>query len=471
MAVTSIWPIKTRLDRVIAYVRNPEKTTEKSYQDTAALHTIDDVIEYAANDMKTEERKYVSCIGFSREEAALEKFRNIQKLYGKTDGRICYHGYQSFKGNEVTAEQAHKIGVKLAENLWGNRYYVVVATHLNTGHFHNHFIINSVSHIDGIKFHNTKEDYQLMRQESDRLCKEYGLSVIRQTDGKSKNYSEWQAEKDGKLTQRDTIRRDIDTAIKASNIPEDFIKVMEEMGYQFKTLDSNGNNLKYPALKPPGAKSFFRFHRLGEEYELDRLIDRIYSNRKYYEPFPDLNKRVKHTTAKLNGKFETSKKYIGIYPTYMTYCYNLAYIRKYPTSIKRVSFLLREDIVKMDKLMTQSEVLGKYRIYTIDELRNTRAELTDKMSQLTDMRKSLRNMLKRAERAGDTDKIAELKEDIAGISLLLKETRKEVGCLNDVEERSAQIENNLKQIAYEKAKDKQEVTRYEPEFGRSRTAR
>ncbi|MBP1551833.1 MAG: hypothetical protein J6C04_06090, partial [Oscillospiraceae bacterium] len=202
-----------------------------------------------------------------------------------------------------------------------------------------------------------------------------------------------------------------------------------------------------------------------------RLIDRIYSNRKYYEPFPDLNKQVKHTTAKLNGKFETSKKHIGIYPTYMTYCYNLAYIRKYPASIKRVSFLLREDIVKMDKLMTQSEVLGKYRIYTIDELRNTRAELTDKMSQLTDMRKSLRNMLKRAERAGDTDKIAELKEDIAGISLLLKETRKEVGCLNDVEERSAQIENNLKQIAYEKAKDKQEVTRYEPEFGRSRTAR
>ena len=132
---------------------------------------------------------------------------------------------------------------------------------------------------------------------------------------------------------------------------------------------------------------------------------------------------------------------------------------------------MREDIVKMDKLMTQSEVLGKYRIYTIDELKNTRAELTDKMSQLTDMRKSLRNMLKRAERAGDTNKITELKEDIAGISLLLKETRKEVGCLNDVEERSAQIENNLKQIAYEKAKDKQEVTRYEPEFRRSRTAR
>ncbi len=222
MAVTSIWSIKTRLDRVIAYVRNPEKTTEKSYQDTAALHTIDDVIEYAANDMKTEERKYVSCIGFSREEAALEKFRNIQKLYGKTDGRICYHGYQSFKENEVTAEQAHEIGVKLAENLWGNRYYVVVATHLNTGHFHNHFIINSVSHIDGIKFHNTKEDYQLMRQESDRLCKEYGLSVIRQSGGKAKNYSEWQSEKDGKLTQRDTIRRDIDAAVKASNIPEDF---------------------------------------------------------------------------------------------------------------------------------------------------------------------------------------------------------------------------------------------------------
>lgn len=471
MAVTSIWPIKTRLDRVIAYVRNPEKTTEKSYQDTAALHTIDDVIEYAANDMKTEERKYVSCVGFSREETAVEKFRNIQKLYGKTDGRICYHGYQSFKENEVTAEQAHEIGVKLAEKLWGSRYYVVVATHLNTGHFHNHFIINSVSHIDGIKFHNTKEDYQLMRQESDRLCKQYGLSVIQQNEGKSKNYSEWQADKEGKLTQRDTIRRDIDAAVKASSVPQDFISIMKEMGYEFKIYDSSGNELKRPSLKPPGAKGYFRFHTLGENYELNRIIERIYSNWKYEEPFPDFNKPIKHTTAKFNGKFEPSKKRTGIYPVYMTYCYNLAYIRKYPTSIKRVSFLLREDIVKMDKLMTQSEVLGKYRIYTIDELKTVRAELIDKMSQLTDMRQSLRNMLKRAERAGDTNSITELKEEISGISLLLKETRKEVGCLNEVEERSAQIEENLKQISYEKAKEQQEVTRYEPEFRRSRTAR
>ena len=148
MAVTSIWPIKGRIDGVINYARNPEKTTEKAMAEVMAMHAVKNVMEYTANDIKTEQRKYVTGINCSEETAASE-FMNTKILWNKTGGRQCYHGYQSFAQDEVTAEIAHEIGVKLAERLWGDRFEVLVATHLNTGHYHSHFVINSVSFADG----------------------------------------------------------------------------------------------------------------------------------------------------------------------------------------------------------------------------------------------------------------------------------------------------------------------------------
>ena len=124
MAVTSIWPIKGRVDRVINYARNPEKTTEASYEELASLHAFDNVVEYAADDMKTERRSYVSCLN-CREDTAAAQFMETKRLWGKLGGRVCYHGYQSFKADEVTAETAHEIGVKLAQELWGDRFEVV----------------------------------------------------------------------------------------------------------------------------------------------------------------------------------------------------------------------------------------------------------------------------------------------------------------------------------------------------------
>ena len=148
MAVTSIWPIKGRVDKVINYARNPEKTTEAARPEQAALHAIDGVVEYAADEMKTEKREYVSCLN-CKEEDAVSQFMETKRLWKKTDGRLCYHGYQSFKADEVDAATAHQIGVALAKELWGDRFEVVVATHCNTGHYHNHFVINSVSFADG----------------------------------------------------------------------------------------------------------------------------------------------------------------------------------------------------------------------------------------------------------------------------------------------------------------------------------
>ena len=137
MAVTSIWPIKGRVATVIDYARNPEKTREES---SSALHKIDDVIQYAANELKTEYRAFVTCINCSSEEAAAREFMEAKEIWRKTEGRQCFHGYQSFRPGEVDAKTAHEIGVELAQRCWGDRFQIVVATHCNTGCYHNHFV-------------------------------------------------------------------------------------------------------------------------------------------------------------------------------------------------------------------------------------------------------------------------------------------------------------------------------------------
>ena len=199
MAVTSLWPIKGRVDKVIAYVQNPEKVTEEYLSWKAALHVIDGVVQYAADDTKTERMEYVTGVNCAVE-TATEEFLLAKRMWHKEDGRLCYHGYQSFKPGEVDARTAHQISVELARRLWGDRFQVVVATHCNTGTYHSHFVINSVSYKDGYKFYNKKSDYRQMRSVSDELCREYGLSVIEDPQRRKKDYGLRKAESSGKLT-------------------------------------------------------------------------------------------------------------------------------------------------------------------------------------------------------------------------------------------------------------------------------
>lgn len=151
VAVTKIWKVKDRLDFTINYAVNGEKTEKKLY--VSGINCMPDT--------------------------ALQEMRNTKKQFFKTTGIQCFHGVQSFVKGEVTPEQAHEIGIKLAEELWGDKFQVVVSTHLNTDNLHNHFVLNSVSFVDGKRFCNTKKDYAVMRNTSDKLCDEYGLSILK----------------------------------------------------------------------------------------------------------------------------------------------------------------------------------------------------------------------------------------------------------------------------------------------------
>lgn len=455
MAVTAIWPIKGRLDKVINYARNPEKTTEVSSEMQSALHVVNDVVEYAADDMKTERRSYVSCLN-CREETAAAQFTETKQLWGKIGGRVCYHGYQSFKADEVTAEIAHEIGLKLAQELWGDRFEVLVATHCNTGHYHNHFVINSVSFADGYKFYNSPADYALMRKVSDRLCREYKISVIENPEGKAKQYSEWRAENQGQTTQRGTIRADIDREISDSLTRDDFFDGLKEMGYELKLYDKKGDWLEYPALKPPGAKGFFRFHKLGPGYDMDEITRRIQKNLVRNEPFPEAEEEQvqQYRREHIPPQFDWKKP--RLYKLYLRYCYELHIIEQHPASQRRVSFFMREDLARLERLDLQTRFLTKNQFSTAEELITHKERAQLQIDALYSQRSQLRNEVKRLERRGDATGAEKAKEQISDIIRQIRAIKKEVVLCDAILSRSSQTEEELDQLLNEQEKKPRE---------------
>ena len=175
MATTSIWRVGGWLGKVVIYVENPDKTEnpavyEKSDMEGRDAQGLSDVIEYAVQQQKTEKvaaddegtaimQRFVSGVNCSPSTARDEMIA-VKKRFGKEDGTVAYHGYQSFAPGEADPQTAHEIGLKLAKKLWGEKYQVVVATHLDkSNHLHNHFVVNTVSFVDGIKYHRTEKDY------------------------------------------------------------------------------------------------------------------------------------------------------------------------------------------------------------------------------------------------------------------------------------------------------------------------
>ena len=453
MAVTSLWPIKNRLDKVINYVRNPEKITEEYYSENAAMHIIDGVLDYAADDTKTERREYVTCVNCN-EQSAAKDFVHIKKLYRKNDGRLCYHGYQSFRPGEVNAETAHAIGVELAQRLWGERFQVVVATHCNTGTYHSHFVINSVSFTDGYKFDNTPADYRQMREVSDQLCREYGLSVIEQPKQGGKNYGLYAAEQNGKPTHSQMIRGDIDRAIAASLTKQEFFQTMREMGYTITTHGTSGAPLKHPKLTPPDAGKNYRFDTLGGDYSLERIWERIYENTRrtpaFAEPRPIQGILIQKRTFKMTRK--PAKKLTGLRALYFKYCVLLGTVKNHPERIKRPSYLLREDVLKLDRYIAIAKLLIDNKIETVTDLQAYREGLQASVAQLTAERQDLRNALKRAERVADDPAKQDCAVQIKQVSTSIRKVRKEVKLCDEIEASSAQVSENLQQTKEESNK-------------------
>lgn len=350
MATTAIWKVKGNLGQVVNYAANPDKTTFTPEE----IQGLRDVMDYATQDYKTEEQRFVSGVNCIPE-IAREQMMMVKQQFGKEGSIIAFHGYQSFAPGEVTPEQAHEIGVELAQRLWGDRFQVVVATHLDREHIHNHFVLNSVSFVDGKKYNDCKATYALMRQTSDQLCREHGLSVIEQPEqGRTMSYDTWEAEQKGKPTWYSQIRKDVDSCIARSFLFEHFLDNLKKQEYEIKTG-------KYIAVRPPGKERFVRLKTLGDSYTESAIRERIKAHERtplYHRP-PQPPKRF------YKGK-NTPQRLTGFRALYYHYLYLLGSLRR-PTASPRQRRYNMAEIIKFDRYVEQAKLLMKYRIDTWEQ--------------------------------------------------------------------------------------------------------
>jgi hypothetical protein len=479
MAYTSIWSVKGWLGKVVIYVENPDKTENPAYyekQNMTAAQTqgLSDVIDYAAQSHKTQItnenaeilRHYVSGVN-CRPETARDEMMAAKQKFGKPDGVVAYHGVQSFSPEDVqaglTPDMAHEIGVKLAKRLWGDKYQVVVATHLDKeSHIHSHFIVNTVSWVDGIRYHRTEQDYYNMQIESDKLCREYGLSVIEEPGrGKSKHYGEWQAEKDGKPTYRSLLKADVDSAIAQSMTERQFWDAIKKMGYHVKL----GQDI---TLRPEGKDRGLKlFRNFGEDYSIEGIRNRILENTRPKRQIIQADKPPKH--VRLVGKLNTAKRITGLRALYFSYLYKMGVLpkRREPNP-KRVYFLFREDIRFIPNISKETRLLAKHGIDTAEQLAAHKDGLTQRVISLSSTRKHLRYQ---ARSIRDGDKLAAVKTEIADLSVKITELRREVRLCEDIEKRSADMKDKIRRAAKEQESIGKESKQYESQWGRSRTNR
>ncbi len=445
MAVCEIWDVRGRLDHPIDYAENPEKTANPKYTE-ADLQAMVDVMEYATNKDKTEQRYFVTGVNCDPTTARDEMM--IAKAQWNDESEIvCYHGFQSFKHGEVTPEQAHEVGVKLAKKMWGDRFQVIVATHLNTDCLHNHFVVNSISFTDGKHYHDNKANLRLLRQRSDELCREYALSVIEQPSGKKKPYALYQAEKNGMPTRDNVARQALDEAVSKSFTLKDFDRIMAEMGYRV----SFDPNRKYWTVIGKGWKRPKRLYKLGENYTNEKIMERITENSYAvkFSRFAEPQRTVK--VFRVKGSLKAAKKIGGLRGLYLHYCYKLGILPKNKKpNYARLHYLLKDDLMKMEAITQETRLLCRNRIDTVEQLLSYKGSLETEKTDLLQKRKELYS---KSRKTGGEEKEA-IRSQLSDLSKRLSVIRKEVRLCEGIEARSDILQEKLQVIRAEKQKQK-----------------
>ena len=422
MAITKIIAIRDRLDKRINYAVNGEKTT------------LDAGITYATNPEKTEQHFFTSALNCESCETAYAEMRATKRRFGKLGGVVGYHFIQSFAPGEVTPEQAHTIGVAFAQRLFGDRYEVVVGTHLDKAHLHNHVVVNSVSFVDGKKYHSSHGSYYFdVRGVSDALCRENDLSTIA-PQGRGKHYAEWKAEQNGKPTIRSTIRADIDRIIGEAYTYETFLMLLRREGYAVQ----NRPDRKYVTVLPPGGKRVIRLDGLGDGYTEQDIRRRLAGQREGgAQTVPAMTRTGKRYRVK--GKHPTGpkKKITGFQALYLRYLYLLRGTHR-KKHFRRVPFSMRQEVIRLQRYDRQFRYLWANGLTTAEELEQRIAVLQREIYDGEQQRRPLyRERRDAADEAYKAQCSAEIDRQTA--ALREKDDMESRGRLENVEELKSSI--------------------------------
>ena len=446
MATTKIWPVKRQLGYVLRYAANEEKTELGRHFDL-----LGSALQYVTQDGKTDLGRLVSGINCTPD-TAQEVMTATKQQFGKTGGTMAFHGYQSFAPGEVTPEQAHQIGVQLANELWGDRFQVLVATHLDKeSHIHNHFVINSVSFVDGKRFHSDAAFLHRMREVSDRICLENGLSVVLEPgQGRTKHYAEYKAEKEGKPTWRAMIKADIDQVIAHSMTDRQFFYNLRQMGYEYKL----GEDI---SVRPPGKERFFRLARnLGEDYSIEGIRRRMLRNRPQYQIPVAPKPATAHRHYRMKGSFP-QKQQPYLRRLYFYYCYRLGVFKKHPQQPQKMHFLLREELRYLDRYNRELRFLHENHILTDVQLTALQVQKEQELEPLISRRRKLKYQLRKGP---EPEEAAQIQAEMDALSQRMASLRGDIRMCKNILERSRGMAEKMERIRRDETSRQMEIQQW-----------
>lgn len=489
MATTGFWPVRGYLKKVLEYADNPDKTTEKKFLDDdlyAALR-------YTENDSKTDEKKYVSGINCSAA-FAYEEMTAVKRRFGERGKVIAYHGFQSFQAGEVTPEQAHEIGLETARRMWGRDFQVLVTTHLNTDNLHCHFVVNSVSFRDGHKFRNSIEQHRELREISDAICKEHGLSVLANAPfyGGQSRGAYWKEMK-GQPTHRQQLKEDIEYCLRYSSNWEQFIRQLNAKGYFFdpsrvsvkadgwqravrldrlgypdeyldERLDKNAEDpefrYRYQEHKPHVSSAGVLMRVVVEMDQTRRARLPLSQAYKEYQPKKDSRSPVEQIMDNLIYEANhTRDTAVILADAILAILLALIELASHYTKEVILTAELRHELQNVSQFHSDYRFLKNNRLHSVADLDRDIEQTEERIATLTDQRSKLRNRIRhetdpqilfnnKAQRVAITAEITELRNHIRRVQRIRKDTPRLLGLLRT----ELQVEYELKHPAKEQRK-------------------
>ena len=330
-------------------------------------------LDYVMNPEKTQDGRLVGTIN-CQVDSAFEQMKATKRKFGKVDKRQGYHIILSFKEDEVNPDTAFEITRRFVEEYLGKSYEAVYVVHDNTAHVHSHIVFNSVSFVDGKKYRYEKGDWaKYIQPITNKLCQEYGLSIIDVDDGSKEkeheSYKDWSEYREGSFVWADMIKRDLDSCILQAGNYEQFLELLSDKGYEVKQG-------KYLAVKPQGMTRFRRCKTLGDMYSDEVIRERI--EKEDISFYREQQKEVQPVLCKCKVRRYRRAKMSGLQKRYYAKLYRIGKLKKKPYS---QVWKYRDDIRKMHKLQEQYLFLVRHKIESAEELVSVLDNLTDKKKE------------------------------------------------------------------------------------------
>ncbi|MCQ2484664.1 MAG: relaxase/mobilization nuclease domain-containing protein [Clostridia bacterium] len=395
MATTGFWPVKSNLKYTLDYAENPDKTTAEKCLDNDLYAAI----RYVENDDKTDRKLFVTGINCVTERA-YECMMSTKKRYGKLGGNLAYHGFQSFAEGEVTPEECHRIGIETAKLMWGDKYEVIVTTHLNTqNHLHNHFVVNSVSFRTGEKFKNKIGDHLELRKISDEICREHEKSVLENASFFGGEKSAYWVHRDGGKTHRDILTEDIERCLESAKDYAGFFRGLKRLGYEV-------DQTRY-SVKVPNWERAIRLNSIG--YTNENLKKRFEGNMynlnsyKLYIPVPKqqpLRKMLREYEYEIKHSNDASTVLVDLVFYLIISLLEAAHERR---ELQAQAAEICMEYAHINELKREYQFLTDNNIHTVIELEKAIENAKSQFSELEEQRKKEYNRIRRPKSTEDKE--------------------------------------------------------------------